>query len=108
MSLEVTPREPETPSSGRQPSPLQRPFLGRRPHQLQSLSLCSSLLPRQVPWGLGGSKPGWTAPTVWFPQTPEPGWKGNLQGGGSLRPERVGKGLASCGASPQHACRTPA
>lgn len=71
-------------------------------------SLCCSLLPQQVPWGLGGSEPGWTAPTVWFPQTPEPGWKGDLQGGGSLWSEGLGKCLASCGDPPLNACQTPA
>lgn len=55
MSRRVTPRGLETPSSGRQPSPLQRPFLGRRPHQLQSL-----LLPPPSTGPLGpGRKRAW-------------------------------------------------
>ena len=89
MSHEVMLRGLETPFVGQaaQSPPKHPPRAGGH----AGFSLCGSLLPQQVPWGLGGSEPGWTDPTVWFPQTPEPGWRGHLQGAGSVRPEGGGR-----------------
>lgn len=90
MSHKVTPRGLETPLSGRQPSPLQRPSFGQAA-TLTSVSDAPSSLGMSPGAWEEASPAGQPQPTVWFPQTPEPGWRGDLRGGGSLWLEGVEK-----------------
>lgn len=75
----------ETPSSVRQPSSLQKPPSRAGSHA--GFSLCGPP-PSASPLRPGRKRARcWTVSAVWFPQTPELGWRGTCRVGGSVRPE---------------------